>query len=90
MDHAVRCSTLPVALPAALASLVAPCQVAGSPPLPPSDALHLQHSPFSAPYCTWRPVAPDALPPLHDVLVRDGLCSMIDGLVALVGCFAIE
>ena len=38
-------------------------------PLPPTELLHLQHSAFSAPYCTWRPVAPDALPPLHDVLV---------------------
>ncbi|GLI71213.1 hypothetical protein VaNZ11_016333 [Volvox africanus] len=37
--------------------------------LPPTEALHLQHSAFSAPYCTWRHVAPDALPPLHDVLV---------------------
>ncbi|KAG2426157.1 hypothetical protein HXX76_013138 [Chlamydomonas incerta] len=37
--------------------------------LPPTELLHLQHSAFSAPFCTWRPVAPDALPPLHDVLV---------------------
>ncbi|GFR49702.1 hypothetical protein Agub_g11853 [Astrephomene gubernaculifera] len=39
------------------------------PPLPPTEALHLQHSAFSAPFCTWRHVAPDTLPPLHDVLV---------------------
>ncbi|KXZ51630.1 hypothetical protein GPECTOR_12g594 [Gonium pectorale] len=37
--------------------------------LSPTEALHLQHAPFSTPFCTWRPVSPDALPPLHDVLV---------------------
>ncbi|KAG2494449.1 hypothetical protein HYH03_007501 [Edaphochlamys debaryana] len=40
-----------------------------SSPMPPTDVLHTQHAPFSQPFCTWRPVAPDALPPLHDVLV---------------------
>ncbi|GLC39545.1 hypothetical protein PLESTM_000910200 [Pleodorina starrii] len=46
-----------------------PPAAAAAAALPPTEALHLQHSAFSAPYCTWRPVAPDALPPLHDVLV---------------------
>ncbi|GIL80115.1 hypothetical protein Vretimale_12938 [Volvox reticuliferus] len=51
------------------AATAAAAAAAAAAVLPPTEALHLQHSTFSAPYCTWRPVAPDALPPLHDVLV---------------------
>ncbi len=40
-----------------------------SPTPPPTELLHMQHSAFSAPFCTWRHVGPDELPPLHDVLV---------------------
>lgn len=65
--------------PAGMAPTARPCggQGAGAGPRalscwptpPPTELLHMQHSAFSAPFCTWRHVGPDELPPLHDVLV---------------------